>query len=274
MMHEPSPYRPIETLVTGIVEETPTIRTLQLRPSEPIGFQPGQFVELLIPGVGEAPFTPSSHWTDQENLEVSVMRVGRVTTRIHDLEVGHAVGLRGPFGRGYDLDEFRGREVLVVGGGCGFAPLRSLMYALFDISSELKKLVFCGGCRSPRELLYREELGNWAKRDDLDFRLTVDVGDETWTGPVGVVTTLLDNLDVDVAGARAIVCGPPVMMMYATRKLVELGFPDESIHLSMEKNMSCGLGKCGHCRLGTFYCCLHGPVFRYSDIKEFDGLWD
>lgn len=274
MSAEPNPYRSIPTLVTGVTVETPTIKTLHLRPAEPIGFLPGQFVELLLPGVGEAPFTPSSHWADRERMDISIMKAGRVTALIHELQAGDTVGVRGPFGRGYDLEEFRGREVLVVGGGCGFAPLRSLMYAFFDMSSELKKLIFCGGCRSPKELLYREELNRWASRDDLDFRLTVDQGDETWSGPVGVVTVLLDGLPLNISEARSVVCGPPIMMMYATRKLLELGFAEDAIFLSMEKNMSCGLGKCGHCRLGTYYCCVDGPVFKYSDIKDLDGLWD
>ena len=271
---ELNPYRPIESEVVQVTTETPTIKTLRLKPREPIGFRPGQFIELTVPGFGEAPFTPSSHWADLECMDVTVMRVGRVTEQVHQLRSGDLVGLRGPFGTGYDLDAFHGHEVLVVGGGCGFAPLRSLMYAFFDISSELKKLVFRGGCRSPGELLYREELAGWSRRSDLDMQLTVDIGDETWDGPVGVVTAILDHLDLDPAHARAVVCGPPVMMMYATRKLLSLKFAEENIFLSMEKNMSCGIGKCGHCRLGTYYCCDQGPVFRYSAIKDFPGIWD
>ncbi|GAB4232545.1 MAG: FAD/NAD(P)-binding protein [Acidobacteriota bacterium] len=269
-----NPYRPIETQVVDVIPETPTIRTLRLRPVEHVGFRPGQFIQLTVPGVGEAPFTPSSHWLKLDEMEVTVMKVGRVTARIHELKPGEVVGIRGPFGHGYDLDEFRGREVLVVGGGCGFAPLRSLMYAFFDISSELKRLVFRGGCRSSRELLYREELQQWRERPDLDMELTVDVGDESWKGPVGVVTTILDDVRMDFPNARAVVCGPPVMMMHTTNKLLAMGFREEHIHLSMEKNMSCAVGKCGHCRLGTFYCCQDGPVFRYSEIKDFPGIWD
>jgi sulfite reductase subunit B len=274
MSLELNPYRPVETKVLQVIEETPTIRTFRLRPEEPLLFRPGQFIEMSLPGVGEAPFTPSSHWQREDALEVTVMRVGRVTEGLHRLKEGEVVGLRGPFGRGYPLDEFRGRQVVVVGGGCGFAPLRSLMYALFDLSSELEKLIFRGGCRSPSELLYRNEIESWSRRPDLDLRLTVDRGDETWNGPVGVVTTILDNLEVNLERAVAVVCGPPIMMKHTTRKLLNLGFKEESIWLSMEKNMSCGFGKCGHCRLGTYYCCVDGPVFRYSDIRDFDGLWD
>lgn len=269
-----NPYRPIETAVLEVITETPTIKTLRLKPKEPLAFAPGQFIELTVPGVGEAPFTPSSRAAVKDEMQVTIMRVGKVTERIHALQRGDVVGLRGPFGAAYPLDEFRGKEVLVVGGGCGFAPLRSLMYTLFDMSGELKKLLFRGGCRNPKELLYRTEMAEWSKRKDLDMVLTVDVGDAEWKGPVGVVTTVLDGMAINCREGVAIVCGPPVMMKFATKKLLDLGFSEDRIYLSMEKNMSCGLGKCGHCRLGTYYCCKDGPVFRFSQIQRFDAIWD
>jgi NAD(P)H-flavin reductase len=269
-----NPYRPIETAVVEVTPETPTIKTLRLKPSEPIGFATGQFIELTVPGIGEAPFTPSSRPSIKDEMEVTIMKVGKVTEKIHELKAGDVVGLRGPFGTGYPLDEFRGREVLVVGGGCGFAPVRSLMYSLFEIRGELKNLFFRGGCREPKELVYRSETEEWSKRGDLDLKLTVDQADEGWTGNVGVVTTILDDVAMDYPNGVAVVCGPPLMMKFSTLKLLEMGFEEESIFLSMEKNMSCGLGKCGHCRLGTYYACTDGPVFRYSQIKNFPNIWD
>jgi len=161
----------------------------------------------------------------------------------------------------------------VVGGGCGFAPLRSLMYALFERSGEFKKLLFRGGCRTAQDLLFRQELDQWAEREDLDIELTVDVGDASWKGHVGVVTTLLEGVDMDCSKGIAIVCGPPVMMKFVTWKLEELGFQDQNIFLSMERNMSCGIGKCGHCRLGIYYVCKDGPVFAYDKIKRFPDIW-
>lgn len=269
-----NPYRPIRTEVLDVITETPTIKTLHLRPEDTIQFETGQFVELTIPGAGEAPFTPSSEPAVSETVKVSVMRVGSVTDRIHQLTAGDVVGLRGPFGNGYPLEELSGKELLVVGGGCGFAPLRSLMYELFRRSAEFKKLLFRGGCRAPQEFLYREEIERWGERDDLDMVLTVDVGDESWSGHVGVVTTILDGLDMDTSEGIAIVCGPPVMMRFAVKKLSELGFPEGSIYLSMEKNMSCGFGKCGHCRVGTYYTCKDGPVFRLDRISSFPNIFD
>ncbi len=148
------------------------------------------------------------------------------------------------------------------------------MYELFDRSGEFKKLFFRGGCKTPQELLYRGEIADWAKRKDLDIKLTVDKGDSGWKGNVGVVTTILEDADMDYENGIAIVCGPPVMMKFSTKKLIEMGFKAENIYLSMEKNMSCGIGKCGHCRLGIYYVCKDGPVFSYDKIKDFSNIWD
>ena len=267
-------YRPIETEVIDVITETPTIKTIKLKPKEKITFQTGQFIELTIPGVGEAPFTPSSRPSVKDTMEVTVMKVGKVTEKIHGLRKGDIVGLRGPFGKGYPLDIFKGREILVVGGGCGFAPLRSLMYEFFDRSGEFKKLFFRGGCKMPKELLYRDEIKEWAKRKDLNLRLTVDTTDEGWKGHAGLVTTILDNIDMDYKNGIAVVCGPPIMMKFVTLKLLDLGFLEDNTYLSMEKNMSCGIGKCGHCRIGTYYACKDGPVFTYASIKKFPNIWD
>ncbi|MBN1521590.1 MAG: FAD/NAD(P)-binding protein [Candidatus Aureabacteria bacterium] len=273
-MNSTNPYRPVEAEVTDVIKETPTIVTVRMKPKEEIAFATGQFIEMTIPGVGEAPFTPSSRPSVKDMMEVTVMKVGKVTERIHQLKKGDTVGLRGPFGRGYPLDKFKGKEVLVVGGGCGFAPLRSLMYSLFERSAEFIQLFFRGGCKTPGELVYRSETDEWAKRKDLDLRLTVDKPDSGWKGNVGVVTTILDDVRMDCKKGIAVVCGPPIMMKFATMKVLEMGFQEESIYLSMEKNMSCGIGKCGHCRLGIYYCCKDGPVFTYNEIKDFPNIWD
>lgn len=269
-----NPYRSIEAEVLKVTVETPTIRTFLFRPLEPLAFAPGQFMELSVPGVGEAPFTPSSDCEVRDTMEITIVKVGRVTEKIHELQPGDRVGLRGPLGRGYPLEKFAGREVVVIGGGVGLAPLRTLMYSLFHMRSQLAGLTYRGGCRTPGEMVYRAELEGWMKRPGLDMKLTVDRGDDSWKGPVGVVTTIMNDLKVTFSRAMAVVCGPPVMMKFATFKLQELGVPDSNIHLSMEKNMSCGFGKCGHCRLGDFYCCKDGPVFTYDQIREYPGIWE
>jgi len=269
-----NPYRSIKAEVIEVITETPSIKTIRIEPEEPITFETGQFIELTIPGIGEAPFTPSSRPAMKDIIEITIMNVGKVTKKVHELKNGDIVGVRGPFGKGYPIDKFKGKEILVVGGGCGFAPIRSLMYELFDRSGEFKKLIFRGGCKTPQELLYRGEIADWAKRKDLDIKLTVDKGDSGWKGNVGVVTTILEDIDMDYENGIAIVVGPPVMMKFSTKKLIEMGFKTENIYLSMEKNMSCGIGKCGHCRLGIYYVCKDGPVFTYDKIKDFSNIWD
>lgn len=269
-----NPYSPIETEVIDSIIETPTIRTLRLRPREPIPFEAGQFVELTIPGVGEAPFTPSSQATVADELDLTVMKVGKVTEAVHLLKKGDRVGLRGPLGTGYPLQLFKDKEILVVGGGCGFAPLRSLMYSFMERAGEFKQLYFRGGCKSAQELLYRQELDEWAKMQDWNVEISLDKDDASWTGRVGLVTTLLDDIDMNCSEGIAVVCGPPIMMKFVTLKLVEMGFQDQNIYLSMERNMSCGIGQCGHCRLGIYYVCKDGPVFSYDKIKRFPDIWN
>lgn len=269
-----NPYVATRSEVLDVKTETPTIKTIKVVPEREIHFETGQFIELTVPGMGEAPFTPSSSPDIATTLEISVMKVGKVTERIHELVPGDMVGVRGPFGTGYPLEDLYGKEVLVVGGGCGFAPLRSLMYELFASSDRFQKLLFRGGCKTSSDFLYRDEISGWSARDDLDIQLTVDEGDPSWNGHVGLVTTILDDLPMDTSSGVAIVCGPPVMMKFGTMKLLDLGFSNDRIYLSMEKNMSCGFGKCGHCRIGPYYTCKDGPVFRYDKIHDLPNIWD
>lgn len=269
-----NPYRSIEAEVLSVTTETPTIKTFMLKPKEELTFKPGQFMELSVPGLGEAPFTPSSDSEIKETMEITIVKVGKVTDEVHKLKPGDTVGLRGPLGKGYPMLRFIGQEVLIVGGGVGLAPIRTLMYDLFHMRDKLAKLVYRGGCRNPEELIFRKELEGWMKRDDIDMVLTVDEGDDTWNGPVGLVTSIMDGIDMNYSRVKAVVCGPPIMMKFATFKLKELGVIDRNIYLSMEKNMSCGFGKCGHCRIGPYYCCKDGPVFTYDMIRDFPGIWD
>jgi NAD(P)H-flavin reductase len=272
-----NPYIPIGVTLETVIQETPNIKTLVLRPEKSFKFQAGQFVELLVPGFGEAPFTPSSSPSVTEKLEITIMRVGRVTQKIHELEPGAKLGIRGPLGKPYPLEKFRGKEVLIVGGGVGLAPLRALLFALFDEISAYKKIIVRYGARTPNDLVYRKALlDGWGRKNLIDLMVTVDKRDETWKGHEGVVTTILekDKLKSDVKNGVAVVCGPPIMMKFTTLKLLDLGYTPDRIFLSMEKNMSCGIGKCGHCRLGTYYACKDGPVFSYEQIKGLPKIWD
>jgi NAD(P)H-flavin reductase len=270
-------YRPITAEILDVVTETPTIKTFTVGPKEDIGFKAGEFMELTVPGLGEAPFTPSSSPSVKDKIDFTIMNVGKVTDAIHQMGKGATVGVRGPFGKGYPLDAWKGKEILIVGGGVGGAPLRALFLALIERLGDFKKILYCYGARTPDDIVYKELIKEkWPKLDPkkVEIRLTVDEGDATWKGNVGVVTTVVKDLGMDLANAVGVVCGPPVMMKFGTFTLVELGFPDNAIYLSMEKNMSCGIGKCGHCMLGEFMVCKDGPVLTYDQVKDKPAIWD
>lgn len=270
-----NPYAYTEAEVLAVSDETQNIKTFTIRPKESIGFRAGQFMDVSIPGVGEAPFTPSSNHNNKETLEFTIMRAGRVTQKLHDLKPGDIVGVRGPYGSGYPLSDFKSKELFIVGGGVGLAPLRALLYALFNEVNDYKKIVLRYGARTSKDIVYKDEIWSWReKAGHVDIEVSVDVGDESWKGNVGLVTTVLKSGMVDVNNAVAIVCGPPIMMKFVTFKLLDLGFSDSVIYLSMEKNMSCGIGKCGHCRIGPYYACKDGPVFTYNKIRDLQNIWD
>lgn len=269
-----NPYLPVKAVVEKVINETPQIKTFVFRPEHPIEFKTGQFVNVTIPGVGEAPFTPSSDPEVKDVMEITIMKAGVVTEKIHSLKVGDKVGIRGPLGKGYPLSKFKGKDIYVIGGGVGMAPLRSLLYELFNNIDDYNKIVIRFGSKTPADISYKHLIPEWQKKDKVEIKLTVDNGDNSWKSNVGVVTTILDKKDVDIKNSVAVVCGPPIMMKFATMELFKMGFDGGNIYLSMEKNMSCGIGKCGHCRLGDKYCCEDGPVFPYSEIKDFEGIWD
>jgi NAD(P)H-flavin reductase len=183
------------------------------------------------------------------------------------------MGIRGPFGRGYPVEKFFGKEVLILGGGCGLAPIRSLLYALEAVRDKLKKVILCYGSKTPSDCIYKPLFNRLNKIEKFEAHRTVDKPDENWNESVGVVTSLLNKLTMNIENSVAIVCGPPVMMKFGTIRLLEMGYPENKIYLSMEKNMSCGLGKCGHCMMGEFFVCKDGPVFTYDEIKHNPEIW-
>lgn len=268
-------YQPINGEIVDIIDESPTIKSFVVVPEEDFKFETGQFVELTLPGEGEAPFTPSSSPAITEKMEITIMKAGRVTALLHECTKGQKVGIRGPYGRGYPVDDYVGKDVYIVGGGVGLAPIRSLFLTLVERIKDFKSVVCRFGARTPADFIYKDTLfGSWQKIDGVDIKMTVDQADDKWKDNVGVVTTILSPDDVDIKNSAAVVCGPPIMMKFATLKLLEFGFGPEQIYLSMEKNMSCGFGKCGHCMLGKYYVCKDGPVFTYEQIKRYPNIWD
>jgi len=273
----PTLYMPIPATIERITAETPDIKTYTIRPDDPIPFKAGQFVELAVPGIGEAPFTPSSSPKISDHMEITIMRTGRVTDWLDTMKVGAEVGLRGPMGRAYPIEDFHGREILIVGGGCGVGPLRSLLLALVEDLDNYARIIVRYGARTPDSIVFRDaQMHGWNQGGALDVMLTVDEGNPGWDGHVGMITSIMTEnyLDCHAEDGVAVMCGPPVMMKYGTETLLARGYRPENIYLSLERNMSCGVGQCGHCRLGRYYVCKDGPVFSYDEIQNNPRLWD
>jgi NAD(P)H-flavin reductase len=273
LLNDKNIYKPVRARLTDVIDESSQIKTFVLIPDEEFSFRTGQFIELSVDGIGEAPFTPSSSPLVKEKLEVTVMKTGYVTEYMHNLQPGEYMGIRGPYGRGYPVEKFFGREVLILGGGCGLAPIRSLLFALENIKDKLEKVILCYGSKTPADCIYKPLFDRLNNTEKFEAYRTVDKADKEWKGSVGVATALLDAIKINIENSVAVVCGPPVMMKFGTIRLLEMGYKDEQIYLSMEKNMSCGLGKCGHCMMGEFFVCRDGPVFTYNEIKHNPEIW-
>lgn len=272
---EANPYAPHIARLGRVIDETPTIKTFCFDLTEPLEFRAGQFVQLGVPGLGEAPFTPSSDPADPTHLEVTVLRTGRVTERLHRMAEGDTCLLRGPYGKGYPVEKLEGKDVLVVGGGVGLAPLRALIYKLLSMTDSLEKVVIKYGARETAELLFRRQYEDWAAADKVTFETTIDRPEEGWDGNVGVVTTLLEEIgsQVDLANSYAFSCGPEIMLKFVTLKLLDEGFTPEQIYLSMNRRMSCGIGKCGRCNIGPYYLCKDGPDMNYAKIMGYANVF-
>jgi NAD(P)H-flavin reductase len=235
-------------------------------------FLPGQFNMLSVFGVGEVPISMSSDPADRKQLVHTVRAVGRVSEALCNLQAGEIVGLRGPFGAGWPMAEAEGRDVIVVAGGLGLAPLRPALYRLLAERDRYGRIALLYGTRSPDNILFHHEIESWRTQHQIDAEVTVDHAPATWHGHVGVVTTLLPRAKLDPARTIALVCGPEVMMRFAITALRDAGVADDAIYLSMERNMKCAIGLCGHCQFGPVFICRDGPVFRYDRVRSMLAL--
>jgi NAD(P)H-flavin reductase len=267
---------PAVVRVQGFVRETRDTFTLTLEPptggSRACPFQPGQFHMLYAFGIGEVPISMSGDPGDQGVLVHTIRAVGSVTNALCKLRPGDAVGMRGPFGSGWPLEAARGRDVVLVGGGIGLAPLRPVIYHLLRQREEYGRVVLLQGARSPQDLLYAAELEAWSRRPDLQVLVTVDQADAAWHGNVGLVTTLFARAQFDAPRTIGLLCGPEVMMRFAAREFGQRGVPEDRLYLSLERNMQCAIGFCGHCQFGLSFVCMDGPVFRYDRIRHFFSI--
>jgi len=234
-----------------------------------LGHMPGQFVELSLPAYGEAPFSISSSPTKNGSFEMVVREAGNVTSGIHRLEAGDKVGIRGPYGTHFPVDDgLKSKDILFICGGIGLVPVRSAIHYVLHNREDYGELCILFGCKSPAERLFTDELTEWDGRDDVEFLETVDKGDEQWAGNVGVITTLLPKIHINTDNTVAIICGPPVMYKFVIWDLYEMGMTADDIYVSLERRMKCGLGKCGHCQVNGIYVCQDGPVFNLGEIEE------
>lgn len=244
----------------------PEIWTLELDSEDGAsdGFEPGQFNMLTAFGIGEVPISMSGDPGDR--LIHTIRAVGAVSAALAELRPGAQLGVRGPFGIGWPMAEAAGKDVILIAGGLGLAPLRPAIYRLLAERGRYGRVLLLYGTRSPDDILFHRELEGWRKRFDFDVEVTVDHAAAAWRGHVGVVTTLVPRASLDPHNTIAMVCGPEVMMRFSAAALKAAGLPDEAIHLSMERNMKCAIGFCGHCQFGPSFVCRDGPVFRYDRI--------
>lgn len=265
----PLPYR-----VVGKRRENHDNWTLELDPVaeaiEPIG--PGQFDMLYAFGVGEVPISTSGDAANGGTLVHTIRAVGAVTEALCAAGRGDVIGVRGPFGNRWPLDEARGGDLVLVGGGVGLPPLRPAVYHALANRADFGRVCVLYGGRTPRDLLFPRELARWRGRPDLDVDITVDAAASDWRGRVGVVTTLIPAAPFDPADAAAFVVGPEIMMRFTARALLDRGVPADRIWISMERTMRCGVGLCGHCQLGPTLICRDGPVYRWDEIEPLLGV--
>jgi len=263
-------YHPVMAEIKEVkrLSSMETYFRIELPGGEDLGHMPGQFVELSIFGVGEAPFSVSSSPTLTGSFELGVRRAGMLTDVLLRQQPGTKVGIRGPFGNGIDIEKFKGKDVLIVAGGIGLVPMRSMINYVIDNRDQFGRLIICYGSKSDQDLLFTDELAQWEKDPSIDYQVTVDQGSDSWQGNTGVITTLIPGLDLDLANTVCCICGPPVMYRFVLLSLQSKGLPEDNIYMSLERRMKCGVGKCGHCQINHSYVCQDGPVYHYPDIKS------
>ncbi len=263
--------RPFMAKIILIKKETCDTNTYQFQLKENPGFSflPGQFNMVGIPGVGEAPISLSSEPGQKNKIEHTIRAVGRVTEAVAQRKEGEWLQIRGPYGRGWPIEDARGRNILVVAGGIGLAPLRGFLHQVWKNRQDFGKMVILYGARTPNDFLFKQELLAWRKKPNIQLLLTVDEVPPPirWKENQGVVTTLFDKMDISPHNTLALICGPEIMMRFVAVGLLQRGYVGSRLYLSLERRIKCGVGQCGHCQIGPKYVCRDGPVFPYEEIR-------
>jgi sulfhydrogenase subunit gamma (sulfur reductase) len=269
-----NPYVPDLVKITDVFSETIDIRTFRVAfrapdVAEDFAYRAGQFVEVSAFGHGEATFGISSSPSQKGFIEFTVKRVGKVTGALFEMSPGATLGVRGPYGNGWPIDQWEGRNLIFVGGGVGLPPLRTLINEVLapENRDRFGEVTIIYGARTPGDLVHTSEYDKWRAADRTQVHLTVDNGDDSWTGKVGFVPALVEEVAPSPENAIALTVGPPIMIKFVLQGLAKLGFSDECIYTNLENRMKCGIGKCGRCNIGSKYVCVDGPVFNYAQIR-------
>jgi len=265
------PMLPVVYKVAQITQDLPDTATLDLVPvsaNKPLACLPGQFNMLYAFGQGEAPISVSGDVDQVPVVRHTIRAVGSVTRALTRMQAGDQVGLRGPFGRAWPLAVMRGKDVVLVAGGLGLAPLRPAIYQILNHRNNFGKVYLYYGARTPQDRLYAEEFATWQQRDDFETGVTVDSAGRDWHGHVGVVTTLFEGKHFDSSNTIALICGPEIMMRFSASGLIKCGVRPDNIYVSMERNMKCAIGFCGHCQYGPHFICKDGPVFALPQVAH------
>ncbi|MCX5702003.1 MAG: FAD/NAD(P)-binding protein [Candidatus Omnitrophica bacterium] len=268
-----TPYKPMKGKIieARMLTEKEKFFRIELEGKINLSHEPGQFVMVSIFGFTEAPISICSSPTDKGFFDLTVRNVGVFTDKLHKLGRGDIVGIRGPFGIGFPIDNMFGYDILIVAGGLGIVPLRSLIRYIMHHKNDFGHVQILIGCKTPQELLFKEETKEWMRRSEIRMNCTVDRADPDWHGNIGLITTLIPGVDIIPARTYAVVVGPPIMYRFVIVELLKKNIPDHQIIVSLERRMRCGLGKCGHCQVEGVYVCQSGPVFNYSQLRSFKG---
>jgi sulfhydrogenase subunit gamma (sulfur reductase) len=268
-------YKPELVEIKDIIDETPDIKTFRLQFKNPelqnnFSFKAGQFAEYSVFGEGECTFCIASSPTRPEYLECSFKLAGKTTSAMTKLNVGDTMGLRGPYGNSFPLEQMKGKNIVFIAGGIGLAPVRCIIWNVLDLRDQFKDITIICGARTVADLVYKNEIEDWKSMSGIKTIVTVDPGGETpdWKGEIGFVPTIVEKVSPSAKDTMAILCGPPLMIRYTFPILEKLGFKEENIITTLENRMKCGLGKCGRCNIGSVYVCKDGPVFSYKDLKS------
>lgn len=266
------PMMPQLVKINKLVWETEHVYTIYLSPNEEMEngfrFKPGQFNMVYVFGVGEAAISISSSPFNPKTLIHTIHKVGTVTSALSKCKKGDYIGIRGPFGSSWPVEAGIGKDMCIIAGGIGLAPLRPVIYSMFKNRKDYGKIYILYGARTPQDLLYRVELEQWAKLFDVEVHVTVDSGDQSWKGNIGFAAQLLTYLELDKKNTVSMVCGPEMMMKFTIEDILEKGLMEENIYLSLERNMKCAIGLCGHCQFGPKFICKEGPVFSFPGVRH------